>query len=156
MNLLQKQILDEQNKKTIEQLHATTLNISGQSFQIKKLCIVTLTSVSAFFKAFSVSTALLSLASFGIAITLLFYIVDSFMYYYQRNLRKAMIKEENEIYKRHNINQYYYRKELKNTDYLSAFFNLSHTIYYILIIIFVGLFIFNKTFYTIVFIKESL
>lgn len=156
MTLLQKQILDEQNKKAIEQLHATTLNISGQSFQIKKLCIVTLTSVSAFFKATNVSGTLLSLASFGIVITLLFYIVDSFMYYYQRNLRKTMIEEENKIYKRNHIKQKNYRKELKNTDYSSAFFNLSHTLYYILIIIFIVLFIFNKSYYTIILIKESL
>lgn len=124
-------ILDELSKIQIDQLHNITLLISKQSFEIKKLYIITLTTLISIFAFKNVSILFFSC----LIATLLFYIVDSFLYYYQRNLRNNMIIEENKIYKRNSIDQLNFRKPLSNIKLSFAFFNLSQAVYYIVFIV---------------------
>ena len=124
-------ILDELSKIQIDQLHNITLLISKQSFEIKKLYIITLTTLISIFAFKNVSILFFSC----LIATLLFYIVDSFLYYYQRNLRNNMIIEENKLYKRNNIDQLNFRKPLSNIKLSFAFFNLSQAVYYIVFIV---------------------
>lgn len=130
-------ILDEQSKITIDQLHKTVLNISSQCFEIKKICIITLTTISTLIKAFIKNPSTFEIILFCFFITILFFIVDAFMYYYQKSLRRLMILEENKIYERHDIEKQNFRKEGDKPDIFYSFFNKSQTLYYILILIFI-------------------
>lgn len=120
-------ILDELSKIQIEQLHNTTLSISKQSFEVKKLYIITLTALISIFSFKNITILFFSC----LVVTFLFYIVDSFLYHYQRNLRNNMITEENKIYERNGIDQLNFRKSLSKIELSSAFFNSSQVSYYI-------------------------
>lgn len=130
-------ILDEMSKVQIEQLHNTTLNISKQSFEIKKLCILTLAGVITISLKKETPLPNHLIYFLGVIITILFYIIDAFTYNYQRGLRNKMIIEENEIYKRNYLKNR--KKELDKLSLPEAFFNSSQILYYILIVMFLFL-----------------
>lgn len=121
-------ILDELSKIQIEQLHNITLSISKQSFEIKKLYIISLTTLISIFSLKNINILFLGC----LTTTFLFYIVDSFLYFYQRTLRNKMIIEENKIYERNKIENINFRDSLSKTNLCSAFFNSSQIIYYII------------------------
>ena len=131
-------IYDELNKLQIDQLHKATINISDNSLETKKLCVAVLSGVVTILaginKDKNLSDWIQSVAILGVLISSLFYIVDSFLWYYQKKLRATMIIEENEIRERHGINK---RKEdsmCRGLRWLNAFFNGSQTMYYGLIL----------------------
>lgn len=107
------------------------MNFSAQSFEIKKFCIVTIATVSTIILGINPERWIL--CCFILATTFLFYFIDAFIYYYQRNLREKMITEENKIYNRHNISET--RNQLAKTSWTHAFFNRSHFMYFVIIIL---------------------
>ncbi|MGL6200460.1 MAG: hypothetical protein ACRC3H_16140 [Lachnospiraceae bacterium] len=134
-----KEVEDELDKIQIEQLHKATLNFSNQSLETKKLCTtVELAALTLFAGLYNIemdSTVkfIEIMPIIGVAIPLLFYFVDVFLYYYQDSLRARMIKEENKIRSRHKINLKNEKKDERRL--LRAFFNGSQIIYLGLILI---------------------
>jgi len=132
------EIQDELSKIQIDQLHKATMTFSSQSFEVKKFCIVAITTVSTII--LGAGKSVLAVCFSIIIITLLFYTLDAFTYYYQRVLRKRMIEEENAIYTRNAISDM--RSALDATSWGNAFFNKSHFMYYTISIIFIALFLY--------------
>ena len=140
------EIEDRLNEIQIEQLHRATLNFSNNSLETKKLCM---TVMSAVFTTFvSIYSSFPSdkrwmLKACIIAIPLFFYVVDVVFYFYQDSLREKMIKEENEIRKRHGLELRTFRKkDLTNSKDLTdskrlgrSLFNKSQIMYGLLLVL---------------------
>lgn len=130
-------IQDELSKIQIDQLHKATLNFSNQCFETKKLCVVALTSVVTVFfglnKKEEFGDYCCELAVFLIAVTFLFFVVDSTLCFYQSSLRTRMIEEENQIYKRNKIKDL--RTPLKKINWMKAALNKSNLFYLLILIV---------------------
>ena len=99
---------DEFNKSNIEQLHKVVLNFSGQSFEIKKMCvtveIAALTLIATIFKDnYSTAAFITLLKLIAGLVPVFFYMIDLCTYYYQDKLRAQMISQENFIRQRHGV-----------------------------------------------------
>jgi hypothetical protein len=99
---------DSFDKDEIEQLHKAVLGISGQCFEIKKLCVTielsVCTLVTTIFREIHASKELLFVIKIIIfSVPMFFYFVDICTYYYQDKLRKTMFDIENKIRCRHNV-----------------------------------------------------
>ncbi len=134
----QKKIADALTKIQIDQLHKSTLNFSNQSFEIKKLWVVTLTALGTIVFGlgnFDFSSENISLyCGLSFSITLVFWMLDGYTYYYQKKLRYQMIEEEHKIYQRHDMDCNLCPFSGKPTIWNAAF-NPSQRIYHILIVI---------------------
>lgn len=101
------EIYDELNKIQIDQLHKATLNFSDNSLETKKLCVTVesavLTLLAGIYKNDSIDTWIKTATIFCIIIPILFYLVDSVLWFYQNRLREKMLIEENEIRARHGL-----------------------------------------------------
>lgn len=85
-----------------KQLHSVVLNFSINSMELKKMCVTTLVAVVtilfAFFKDKPVTYIMIRNTCWGLfAITVLFYLVDVYTYYYQKKLRDIMSDLESQI-----------------------------------------------------------
>ena len=133
----QNEVADALNKIQIEQLHKATLNFSNNSLETKKLCITVevavFTLLTGIYKEKPLAELFVILRVFGVIVPTLFYIVDVVLYYYQDRLRTRMILEENEIRKRHQLDE---RKNSRNKyRVIRSFFNGSQIMYLGLILI---------------------
>jgi hypothetical protein len=83
-------IQDELDKTSITQLHSVVLQLSGNCFELKKLCVTVLVSAGtlvATFAGWRIDAALLGT---GAVVTSFFWILDGQSYYYQEKLRARM------------------------------------------------------------------
>ncbi|MBB4635696.1 hypothetical protein [Longimicrobium terrae] len=83
---------DELDKISIDQLHKAVLQLSGNCFEIKKLCATVLVSASTLVTTFTNRQLDASLFVGGGVITLFFWMLDGQSYYYQEKLRAQMKK----------------------------------------------------------------
>ena len=139
------EIEDGFSKDHIDQLHKAVLGFSSQSFEIKKMCVTVEIGaftliVSAFKDNYSDPKFIALLKIIGLAIPILFYIVDVCTYFYQDKLRGLMYIEENEIKVRHNI-QINKNERFEETKFigfkrlLRSIFAVSNIIYWGLILL---------------------
>jgi len=125
-------IQDDLDKLVVDQLHKATLNFSAESQETKKLCVTLVATIFTLLAAFS-KTVLrnLEINSIWIAllcasIPLLFWIVDTVTYYYQKKLRYQMQDRLNAIRKRYAIPE---EKSEKRANVFRSFFNSSNLMY---------------------------
>lgn len=132
------------NMEKYRQLHNVVLNFSNNSIEIKKMCITTLSAIPAIIIAFFKNINITYVIYILLCITLLFYFIDVYTYYYQKKLREIMKVIELNIKNSSNnsfeLSQSLFSKLIKN-----SFFNYSHLIYYLLIIfLLISLFIIHN------------
>ncbi len=117
----------------IDSLNKATLNFSGHSLETKKLCVTVLTSVITIMLGFyktGPKETLNMVRWVGATVVFIFYVVDCFLYWYQDKLREGIIKQENNIRKRHNIDPLKFRQPKGRL--FRTIINRSHFIYYAL------------------------
>ena len=119
----------------IDSLNKATLNFSRHSLETKKLCVTVLTSVITIMLGFykMEPKEILNMVRWvGATVVVIFYVVDCFLYWYQDKLREGIIKQENNIRKRHNIYTLEFRRP--KGRFFRTMINRSHFIYYALFI----------------------
>lgn len=132
-------IKTEMKKSEIAELHASTLEISKASFEIKKLCITTIGVFCGLFLTkldFSKQditlknnlAILLVTLLVGFIIAILFHIIDTTTYYYQRKNRKIQTILKNEILLSNRLNPL----PEPSLSLLSSIFNASQSMYFTL------------------------
>ncbi|MEQ4693307.1 toll/interleukin-1 receptor domain-containing protein [Providencia manganoxydans] len=133
----------------IGELHASTLEISKSSFEIKKLCITTIGIFNGFFlskltlkgDSVDLDDKLISIAVIiSITITILFHITDATTYYYQRKNRKKQTDYKNEIL----INEKRTLLTFNDTNWFSSIFNMSMSMYMVIYGILIVIIHFNE------------
>jgi hypothetical protein len=83
---------DEFDKICIDQLHKVVLQLSGNCFELKKLCATLIVSAGTLIATFTGRHLDASLFSGATFITLFFWVLDSQSYYYQEKIRARMKK----------------------------------------------------------------
>lgn len=142
-NKYEKTLADELDWNTINQLHSATLNISNQSFEIKKLCVTIEIAVLAFIAKFSQDKVDTSLFITGFIVPLMFYGVDCVTYFYQDKLRGVMIVFENTIRSRYELPERNNEHNKGNRKFV-AMFNHSHWLYAVLIVLDIAIYLAYK------------
>ncbi|WP_156896003.1 hypothetical protein [Vibrio ezurae] len=94
---------NEIDRISIEQLHESTLQISNQCFEYKKLCVTVIGVIVTALLKFSESSSLTEIAFICLVIVLGFWCCDSIAYYYQKSNRILMGKLTIGIKERHGI-----------------------------------------------------
>lgn len=133
----------EDNKKNnillneIKELHASILEISKTSFEVKKLCITTIGIFNGFLLSklafndgnHSIDLKLIYIAiALTISITILFHIIDATTYYYQRKNRKKQMDYKNEIL----ISEDKLPIKITDIGWKDSIFNVSMSMYLVL------------------------
>lgn len=95
---------DEIDWKIIDQLHAATINFSTTSLELKKLLIVLIGIAVPSLIKLAGDKLDVSLFVTIYILTITFWFLDSFTYYYQEKLREKMDKLFNDIKKRNREN----------------------------------------------------
>ncbi len=141
----EKNLEDEIDWKILDQLEGAVSKISGNCFEIKKLCVTTLFIVLALLAKFTNNHIDRSLFIAGILVPLFFWALDSIGYYYQQNIRCAMEGIVERINKRNNTESHpdiaYYiisRKRIEQAKALkmvTSAFNWSMLLYGIIIFV---------------------
>lgn len=80
---------DDLDKEQIEQLHAATLQVSGNCFELKKLCATVLVGAGALVASFGKHHPSIILVG-GLGVVLLFWVADSHSYFIQSKPRRRM------------------------------------------------------------------
>jgi hypothetical protein len=83
--------------KQIDQLHAATLQFSGNCLEYKKLCVGLITAVPTLLIKFTNNRLDTSLFVAALLIGIFFWIIDAQSYYYQELLRERMKEIANEV-----------------------------------------------------------
>lgn len=125
----------------INELHNSTLEISKQSFEIKKICIATIGALNGFLLSKSnfiyhpeISNhktdeyLILSSLLLTFFICVLFHITDGTTYYFQRKNREKQNEIKNKILLLENSEPIFFNK----TNIIKSLFNYSMTMYYLL------------------------
>ncbi len=81
---------DELAKENLEQLHRAVLQISGNCFEIKKLCATIVVAAATLVATFTGRQLDVSLWVGAALVTMLFWVLDAQSYYYQEKLRARM------------------------------------------------------------------
>lgn len=127
-NVKAKETLKELTIIEVNQLHNATLQLSKQSFDIKKICVTVNVSVLSYMV--SIKHSFIMCVGVLFCITFFFYLVDVMTYFYQRRLRKAMNDKLDSIKSESGISV----NSICNDRFcflLKAFINASHFIYYL-------------------------
>lgn len=137
----------ELNMEKYRQLHNIVLSFSNNSIEIKKMCITTLIAIPtiffAFFKDKDISIDMIKYTCYGLlSITILFYFVDVYTYYYQKKLRDLMSDIEYKIKNVSNACTENICLSCKNRKKVIhrlkiSLFNWSNLIYYLLFTLFI-------------------
>jgi hypothetical protein len=122
---------DELDWAEVDQLHAATLEVSKTCFEYKKLCVGLLGVGAAILAKFSDNP--LSHISFAIALIICagFWFADATAYYYQRLLRKRMIRKMEDIAHRNEVEDY--EIDQVSASVTEAIFDKSMSLYFALI-----------------------
>jgi len=118
---------DEIDRRSIEQLHESTLQISNQCFEYKKLCVTVLGVIVAALLKLSESATLTDIAVICLAIGVGFWCCDSIAYYYQKSNRVLMGKLTVAIKERNGIEVG--NASVQGLSWLKAIFNPSMALY---------------------------
>jgi len=81
---------DSLDKEQIQQLHAATLQVSSNCFELKKLCATVLVAAATLIASFTDKHLDTSLFLAGLLVVSIFWIADSQSYFIQAKLRKRM------------------------------------------------------------------
>ncbi|CAA9366999.1 MAG: hypothetical protein AVDCRST_MAG68-4953 [uncultured Gemmatimonadetes bacterium] len=92
---------DELDKISIDQLHKAVLQLSGNCFEIKRLCVTVLIAAGTLIATFTNKRLDASLFVAGGVIVSFFWLLDVQSYYYQEKLRARMKELAEDIAKRH-------------------------------------------------------
>lgn len=117
--------------KEIDQLESATAEFSNSTRWMKKACFSIITVVLPLLIKGNLSLSGLEIASIIFLIAFVFWIVDSYCYYYQVKLRWMMGMKFRELDSNWPYNN---GKMPRNASRLQALFNNSHVLYYILLI----------------------
>ena len=121
----------------VKELHASILEISKSSFEIKKLCITTIGIFNGFFlsklhfsnDAKSTDLGIILTSIFvTLLITMLFHITDATTYFFQRKNRERQSRFKKLLSIENNPELF----NLKETNWMSSFFNSSMIMYIII------------------------
>ncbi|HEM8209246.1 TPA: hypothetical protein U2M19_000029 [Providencia rettgeri] len=121
----------------VKELHASILEISKSSFEIKKLCITTIGIFNGFFlsklhfsnDAKSTDLEIILTSIFAtLLITILFHITDATTYFFQRKNRERQSRFKKLLSIESNPELF----NLKETNWISSFFNSSMIMYIII------------------------
>jgi len=119
----------------IDSLNKATLNFSGHSLETKKLCVTVLTSVITIMLGLyktELEETLDMIRWVGATVVFIFYVVDCILYWYQDKLREGIIRQENNIRKRHHMDSLEFRRTKGRL--FRTIINRSHFIYYALFV----------------------
>lgn len=121
----------------VKELHASILEISKSSFEIKKLCITTIGVFNGFFlsklhfsndaKSTDLDIILTSIFA-TLLITMLFHITDATTYFFQRKNRERQSRFKKLLSIENNPELF----NLNETNWISSFFNSSMVMYIII------------------------
>ncbi|MFJ5377414.1 hypothetical protein ACIPSX_08680 [Pectobacterium sp. CHL-2024] len=121
----------------VKELHASILEISKSSFEIKKLCITTIGVFNGFFlsklhfsndaKSTDLDIILTSIFA-TLLITMLFHITDATTYFFQRKNRERQSRFKKLLSIENNPELF----NLNETNWISSFFNSSMAMYIII------------------------
>jgi hypothetical protein len=125
---------DELDKEQIDQLHAAVVEISGNCFELKKLCATVLVGAGTLIATFTDKRLDSSIFIGGLLILTIFWLADSQSYYYQRKLRLRMADLQERRVRRANLRDYPVNGvglpvEPDRASVWRAIFNLSMTFY---------------------------
>lgn len=127
---------DENNKlffAKYEQLHNATLNFSKTCFELKKLCVTIIMGIITISISLNEDIPELVLMCIIATITILFYILDVFTYYYQDSLRSKMFFLEKTFKDTNNLPQEAGNNKHEKRRKLRSLFNWSMLIYLLII-----------------------
>ncbi|EKO3961195.1 hypothetical protein F2K62_002447 [Vibrio fluvialis] len=94
---------DEIDRATIDQIFESTLQISNQCFEYKKLCVTVLGVIVAALLKIDTPTSFTTIAIVVMVIGIGFWLCDSIAYFYQKKNRSVMNKITHRIQDRHLI-----------------------------------------------------
>ncbi|MBF0144923.1 MAG: hypothetical protein HQL84_00210 [Magnetococcales bacterium] len=143
----EKSLEDELDWKLLDQLYGAVVQIGGFCYDVKKLCVTTLTASMVFLTKFSSGTSAIGLFQVSLMIVVGFWLVDSVAYYYQRKLRGLMEEVNNRILKNNSIQTEGLKwrvidpvllRQTKPMLVYSSFINSSMVLYYVLLLFVVG------------------
>ena len=132
---------DSLNRLHIKQKLLATLNFSRACIETKKLCVLAEIGIFTIFSNFyrqgiNSNLAVVITLICAAATPILFWIVDSIFYFYQRKLRSQMDVEESLIRNRHKLKQYRDISQHCNLcSIIKALFNGSQVMYGIILTI---------------------
>jgi len=143
-----REIKDQIDWKTIDQLHAATIEFSRNCSNIKKICVTLLIASCTLLAKFNNNSLDLSFFMAGFVVPLFFWGLDASSYFYQEKLRGIINDKLNDIKKR-NLNDDIKTvegfvleiKRSKDKRLIRSIFNNSMLLYYILIGLDIVLFI---------------
>lgn len=127
-----KNCVDEINWVKINQLYESTLQISNQCFQYKKICVGVLAIVITALLKLSPKAELHQISLVCIFICIGFWIADATAYYFQKSNRLKIEKCINEIKENNSIDT---DEEGEATSWGKAFCNLSMSLYFYIMLI---------------------
>jgi hypothetical protein len=93
---------DELDKKSIDQLHQVVIQFGNNCFEAKKLCVTVLVSASVLITSFTNKQLDLAFFVAGAFVTLFFWFLDGYNYFYQEKLRSRMKELAEGIARRNN------------------------------------------------------
>lgn len=117
--------------KEIDQLENATTEFSNSTRWMKKACFSIITVVLPLLIKGNISLSGLEISSIIFLIAFIFWIVDSYCYYYQVKLRWMMGMKFRELDSKWPYNN---GKTPRKASRIQALFNNSHVLYYILLI----------------------
>jgi hypothetical protein len=134
---------DEMDWVEVEQLHEATLKISQNCFEFKKLCVAVIGIAAVALGKLTSDTLDPSYFVVPFLVAFGFWIADFTAYYYQRVTRKRMNTRLQAIASRNQLSTY--NISTVNVSWGNAMFNLSMTLYFVLMSLsVVGFFLFSQ------------
>nr|PMI78055.1 hypothetical protein BCU37_20615 [Vibrio splendidus]PMJ93373.1 hypothetical protein BCU10_10520 [Vibrio splendidus]PMK54397.1 hypothetical protein BCT96_08240 [Vibrio splendidus] len=118
---------DEIDRAAIDQIFASTLQISNQCFEYKKLCVTVLGVIVAALLNIDKPTSFTSIAIIVMVIGIGFWLCDSIAYFYQKKNRSVMDRITHKIQDRHLIECV--DEPSKPVSWYMAIFNASMALY---------------------------
>lgn len=135
-------IKDQIDWKTVDQLHAATLEFSRNCSNIKKICVTLLIASCTLLAKFNNNSLDLSFFVAGFVVPLFFWGLDASSYFYQEKLRAIINNKLNDIQNR-NSNEVIKSSEgfvlevnrTNDNRLIRSIFNSSMLLYYVLIVL---------------------
>ena len=118
---------DEIDRTAIDQIYESTLQISNQCFEYKKLCVTVLGVIVAALLKLGDPTSFSTISIIGLGIGVGFWLCDSIAYFYQKKNRSVMDKITRKIQHRNLIENI--DTPIESVSWSKAFFNASMALY---------------------------
>ena len=118
---------DEIDRTAIEQIYESTLQISNQCFEYKKLCVTVLGVIVAALLKLGDPTSFCVISIIGLGVGVGFWLCDSIAYFYQKKNRSVMDRITRKIQDRNLVDNV--DDPAEPVPWPKAFFNPSMTLY---------------------------